>query len=587
MKKLLALGVCALATWAAVNAQTTKQFSGVYDDNGNATYSYYYDSETGKKVKHGSFRYTATGLTDGASYTVTGSFVNGLRNGTWVFKTTASGAKTSTYIMGYKVYKTTSGAETYTVNYKNGFFHGSFNATNNMSVTVKNEYGGEETWLGSKNNVVINLNFTNGKLTGNAYIKDKEKTIKGQFDAQSFLTGDWSWNDEERDWNYTFKNGLSFKTADDKKSYFEFEPYIKKSASEQWEHGFTVSSKCGQDVSYTEEVLDYAFTLFKTLMKTDGDLNDYNNAGGCVKTVTDWRGNVDLDSLPLKKALDQAILNQDKLAIVQNIARLNYKNEKVTNPAKMQRLQDSLFVAYEYILKELQDHYNSVNQKVEFVSSQYKEWVENISKNRVQKNYDYFYKYSFTNQLELPKYDVYENALQIQSKPFRIDEYLNSDGCVWVSRTKSEFLIGNFIHNYKSLMANINNELSKKSGSIYNGNRSYNYYSFAFEESQDPIQSPTETIQSLLDLKEQEESVWKKSVVFIQNNPPSGYLKHWISESANIPAYHAYETISCEGCNTFESNDELIKNIALYKASLIKIDTLYDILDSLCKVEKN
>jgi len=576
MKKLIAWSVYSLATWAAVNAQNTKQFSGVYNNNGNATYTYYYDPETGKEVKHGPFKYTEN-PTSGLSYTITGSFIHGLRNGTWIFKKTANNAVTSYRVSWGRIFQTENGTSLVTINYKNGLFHGSFNATKNWSALNS----GASKEYAEKTNIVVNLNFNSGKLTGSAYIKNKESITKGQFDNQSSLTGIWYWNDKDGQRSNTYKNGFAFNTDQEKQTYSNFEPYINNSLEELWENGFTVNKTCNSENKTTKDILSY-IKYFTTSIPISGDLNDYNNIGGCIiNAVIDWRGNIEIDSLPSKIALDQAIINQDKIAIVQNVARLDYKIEKVTNPAKMQRLQDSLFVEYHYILEELDNHYKSVNNNISKFSFSVDTWKAGISKKVEWEPQAKMYKYSFTNPLALPKNDNFKYELETESIPFRWDGNTSKYNS-WVSRTKSEFLIGNFIHNYDSTIATIKKELYKQEGYI----RGYNYYSFAFEETKDPAQSTLETIQSLLDLKEQEESIWLRSVVFSRNNEYSEFLKTWVFESANIPAYHVYETIKCDGCNTFGSNDELIKRIVQYKVSLNKIDSIYDILDSLCKVEK-
>lgn len=136
--------------------QTLKTYNGPYEE-GNVTYTYYED-ENGERVRHGKFTYTESypGI---SSFTVTGSYKNGMKDGRWTFKDISRNRK-----------------ETKILNLVDGNLEGYISKT----TQERNSAAHTERYQ-----------MKNNRLIGMVKMKDNNIDACGQFDDEGFPDGVW------------------------------------------------------------------------------------------------------------------------------------------------------------------------------------------------------------------------------------------------------------------------------------------------------------------------------------------------------------------------------------------------------------
>jgi hypothetical protein len=307
MFKYLTLSIFITCTLLA-SAQNIKKFSGPFSDSkqqsGTAEYSYYEDPNTHEYIKEGLFTYTFDGVGDYKGYkqTITGNFVNGLKNGLWTYtiQMTDFGFNNPYF----------TGTVSLVANYKMGYAHGNWKETQSLKSRKKFISYGTYVWdaFGPLKNMNISFNFNNGSLVGEVLINDENANFKatGQFNDQSLCTGTWLINDMgwginreliyKDNFLYEFiargNNGqVEAGTAKYQKGYDALIAAQQLSAAERYETGTKIDTSCGGDNSaainniqqYFKKILTEEYFLYKVI---GGDLTAKEGfKGGCELTV--------------------------------------------------------------------------------------------------------------------------------------------------------------------------------------------------------------------------------------------------------------------------------------------------------------
>lgn len=571
MKKLLALGVCALATWAAVNAQTTKQFKGDYA-NGTATYSYYVDPETQNYVKHGSFNYKT-----GSGFTITGSFTHGKRNGNWVFKTTASNVKTTRYIGSEPLYVTVNGSEVITVNYKDGLYHGAFSIIKNFKTTAKNRWGGNEPLFSKNVNLTVKVNFNNGKLVGSAYVKEDDLEIKGQYTDDSYCSGTWTIRKPSEDiyethvYKNTYLISRSFRDEDgqllDKSknyinTYNDFEPFISQSAEVQLQNDFEVNKLCDENSGYTtyriiQKILNF-YEDGNLTNKLEGDLSNQSNSdwGGCVNFISDYRS-----SYSYVPYLNTVHEREDIFEVLKDLNEIDMDKVKPSERNRIKVLKDSI----EALFESAKSNYKTISAQLD-TSLQHAANVYNSFNGGNSLSNDKIYPadkifktgnkevyYVTTEEFKLPNRDYYSTRLN--------------------AATPAYALLANSIYTSQSVKA----ELAKKSNRFYvrSGYEYFDYYPFTPTSSKNPAYQNNLVSKLCLTTLQKEEMVYDSLTLLIKSTKKSSVTKSKVLSAYNVFGEVAKSVYGCSRCGIpFYLSDSLKIKTATYLKSLEKLESL-------------
>ncbi len=166
--------VTLIYTFSSLYSQKTQRYSGDFYNGmkikGKASYSYYYDNN--KKVKNGSFRYSAREKNETWRYSssITGNYKSNLRNGKWLFNIESKDYEKSRDGYYYNI------STTLKANYIDGKPNGKW-----YFKTIKSKHKKEKKQNHWRNvgdtiieNIVIKLNWNKGILTDSLVIINKE-----------------------------------------------------------------------------------------------------------------------------------------------------------------------------------------------------------------------------------------------------------------------------------------------------------------------------------------------------------------------------------------------------------------------------
>jgi len=263
-------------------SQSLKLFNGTFNDgksqNGTAVYNYYEDSLSHEYLKQGPFKYSFVGQADYKGYNqiITGNYEKGLKHGLWTY---TIGMADFGYNNPYF-----TGKITLTANYKNGYADGNWKEVRSLKSRKKILMYGQYSWSEFEpiKNMIIDINFKNGKLIGVVNVNDEFSKFKlnGVFDNNSYLMGTWLINDMA--WNdnlvVTFKDNYFFETIvrnnngevtgteNNQKDYDLFVKSKNMSDSEKEETGIVIDINSG---------LKYLNPYFSKLFEKEYFLSDY------------------------------------------------------------------------------------------------------------------------------------------------------------------------------------------------------------------------------------------------------------------------------------------------------------------------
>jgi len=608
MKKLLALGVCALATWAAVNAQTTKQFSGEYK-NGKATYSYYVDPESQEYVKHGSFSYSAsTEELPNVIHTIKGSFSHGKRNGTWVYTLNFNNTRIQ---RGYSTL-TITGSKKCVINYKDGYYNGSFTLDHHWAMTA-----GRQT---EKEDITLKLNFKNGKLVGSAYLKDDDLVLKGQYTDDSYCTGTWTGSEPSAD-EYTtivykneFLTAIQLRDADgdlqrgsfnSTETYNDFLPYLNSSDSIIEMNDFEVSEFCNKNSSVTTEIIikyiedkyyvaDNLLDKWNSSKFLEGDLNlSTMSFGGCTKTIQDHRNDPDFYTTYDGKELREAQLTNDIFKIYDALQDVDVEKIKPSQRRSISAYKDSIEEAMPRALELARAHYLETNETQKHNQTSSEAIFKNVYDD---KPYDYDSKifpptailkdgktpfYISSNGFDLPN-------SRTMARDYYGDAVVHYDKVTINASTPGYYYLFNALQLARDFENNLASNTVKFSYKDESGNReSVSYYSFYQNKD---LQNRASEISELLMLSDSlvqlEKSIFKSLESLNAGISKSSKLKSWASVFANYQVKNAVEIMGCTTCEkSWLGVEELPKALNEYKASLMNLEQITEHMKKLNALE--
>ena len=266
MKRIITI----LLTILTISAfsQTLKTFNGQFAA-GTAVYTYYEDPNTREYVKHGTFKYTLNGkgYYQGLNQTITGNFLNGLKNGTWTYLITMDNYLKKDENKYYQ------GKITLTSNYKNGYADGNWKEI--ASYMTKYRY---ENW-NQVQTMTIDMNFKNGYIVGAVYINngfDFGYEVIGNYNNNGFATGTWKIKEGigggmleliYKD-NFLYESITRKRTGEiisgpdrDQENYEKLVKAKSMSLSERDEAGLFIDTLCGERCTATYKIEEYFHKL--------------------------------------------------------------------------------------------------------------------------------------------------------------------------------------------------------------------------------------------------------------------------------------------------------------------------------------
>ena len=164
----------------------TMEYSAGTDFAGTATYQYYQNPNTDEEVMHGTFK--ASGLSKSnigySSFSITGQFVNGYRNGLWTFIK----QRKDVPIEGgsYSTGKLRS-----TQNFKNGLPNGKWKLHETWKIRDLLELYGKTGWGHYSNSIEdsASTTFKDGVMVGETYCKKHGDVTKATLNKDGFIVG--------------------------------------------------------------------------------------------------------------------------------------------------------------------------------------------------------------------------------------------------------------------------------------------------------------------------------------------------------------------------------------------------------------
>lgn len=183
-----------------------------FTDAGDVTYTYRMDDKTREHIKHGTFRYTVKAREDQSRFNhyITGSFIDNLKDGTWSYKINQKDFR----LQDRRLY--TTGTVSLDASYTKGVPNGKWR----YETALRNREGEKKqdrwTWgrYDTVRTVIVELNFTNGIITGPFYAKvEKEFEISGNFDENGFFHGEWIWSYPDSITTITWDHGIESGTV--------------------------------------------------------------------------------------------------------------------------------------------------------------------------------------------------------------------------------------------------------------------------------------------------------------------------------------------------------------------------------------
>ena len=186
------------------------EFQNAQHEPGTATYSYYIQSKTGKKIKHGAFRYRVKIKTPKMRVyrTVTGEYKSGWKDSLWNYSFTTKDydAKHDGYLYTYDV--------ELAANYDMGWPNGEWYYTALVKRRKKVEKNGEMVWIAYEimKDMRMKVNYSHGKLLDSIWMKDRDVHFDAFMDKNGFMLGDFELITDSSEVKILFKKGFVVKS---------------------------------------------------------------------------------------------------------------------------------------------------------------------------------------------------------------------------------------------------------------------------------------------------------------------------------------------------------------------------------------
>ena len=190
----------------------SEPFPNGLEQSGEAKYSYYVDEKSGKKIKHGGFRYSLrySGNYERLTQSISGNYKKGSKDGNWSFRTSFNN-----YAEG-NAEKFLTGSVTLNGGFREGIPHGKWVYKKNIKTRKKESIvNGRIKWsdYSPALNITIILNFRNGTLTDSLFISRNDNfRIEGVLNDAGYFNGDWLFFESIEEETRTYKKGLLLKT---------------------------------------------------------------------------------------------------------------------------------------------------------------------------------------------------------------------------------------------------------------------------------------------------------------------------------------------------------------------------------------
>lgn len=169
-------------------------FSTAVSSSGEATYMYYNDIKTRKKIPHGGFKYQLR-LTSGNGkiyQNINGNYSHGIKQGSWSYKTTLRDYKEE----NRNDYST--GSFTLSSSFEEGIPHGKWTFTQSVKYReIESSNDGRIKWgkYTPTDQIKINMSFRGGMLTDTFQIsKNGTEIVNGIIAKNGLLNGNWIFN---------------------------------------------------------------------------------------------------------------------------------------------------------------------------------------------------------------------------------------------------------------------------------------------------------------------------------------------------------------------------------------------------------
>ncbi len=197
MKKKLNLLVlaCSILSYTQAGAQTLQTFKGEVG-GGNETYTYYEDSQSGKTIKHGAYKFVNDQKSDeGATmlYTINGSFKNGYKDGVWSYDVKCVDVQSGSDNLYFTTVKKM--VNTFTDGMPNGSWR------YNYSGKVRRRLFSLSGWSWAEYETITPVNivvtFNNGCLVGDVTFKTPFVDVSGKLDNEGWYIGTWNITDRK------------------------------------------------------------------------------------------------------------------------------------------------------------------------------------------------------------------------------------------------------------------------------------------------------------------------------------------------------------------------------------------------------
>lgn len=302
MKKLLCLFFFN-SLIAFVYSQALKNYRGPLENarpSGISTYQYYEEPETYKRIKTGNFNYIYSGQDNEPGYkiTISGKFMNGLKDGTWSYLIQMSDYKNGSE------YKT--GSITLISNYKNGYADGNWKEVRSIKTREKKYRLGQYYWepFSVIKNLTINMNFKNGSICGAVNIDDDFAKFKlsGKYSNEGLAEGIWeikdiAWSQYK---DLIYKDGLLYETifresngesSGVSKFHDQYEKYTQFRTMNEFEKeeiGSSIDTICNENCAATSYLSEY----FKKLLSYE--YFPYSQIGGDLTLSEGFKGGCEL-----------------------------------------------------------------------------------------------------------------------------------------------------------------------------------------------------------------------------------------------------------------------------------------------------
>jgi hypothetical protein len=324
MKSMMLISIFCILENGFGFGQEVKKYNGPLEDgrsHGVASYQYFEDPQTYKRIKTGAFSYNYSGEDGetGFKINVTGNFIKGLKDGKWTYS-----IQLNDYERGSD-YKT--GTITLVANYKNGYAEGNWKEVRSIKTRTKKYSLGKYYWepFSTVKNLSISMNFRDGFLKGPVNISDDFDNfyLTGNYSDSGFAEGTWVIKD--RAWgqykDLIYKEGVLYETifresdgqaSSVSKFHDKYDDFLKLKAldeSQKDDSGIVLDTICGENCAATSYLLQY----FKKLLSTDyfpysdigGDLTfSQDISGGCELKISKQTREKLADNQNYKKGLE-------------------------------------------------------------------------------------------------------------------------------------------------------------------------------------------------------------------------------------------------------------------------------------------